>query len=619
MSQARDAAVEHPELLDVWSRTSPKYRRRAVLMLFLLAVLFAGLCCFTFWLRTGIFFPWDCDRYSDLMSRSFMPSGKDQITLSHFLTSPISVKLVPIHAVIMGVLFASLTSMPILVTILYRFPYSLIFSAMVIFLAAMPWLGLTILMGCILIAIPAFRFSFRYASALLGLVPIAIYFIMASWEPAGAGPRTTANKALLYAPWVLAILSSCVICACALAIARLIDYRPGGIPPLLAALFAIPVLLFHFQVGRDELEFRVLEQEVGPGSRTAFSSVDIGILAQRAATREWNEAKSVSFPEVYYTTFNRYATEALSSAQSDQLRAVESCDYFIEHFPTSRYVAEVLFLKGQAQDQRILGDALERSRRIEYRADTPGRASLPTWETIRLQFPGKEVLVMALYKLAILRARDGQIDEAMNLLSILATRFERVPAASQPHLPPPDTRAYVFQRSDSSAGLGLDLSAVVLQARRLRELLAACHDDKARPMGSVFHSPQGVGAQNVHPVQVLLWFDETDPHYATNLAELISHFPGSNTADYARVRLAMLENAISRRIDRFRQIVTQLSGRPAQAQALFCLGEVLEEDSIGDEAKARYEDLTRMQPQSCWAREAADRLASLTLVDRIPE
>ena len=35
-----------------------------------------------------------------------------------------------------------------LVAILYRFPYSLILGAMIIFLAAMPWLGLTVLAGC---------------------------------------------------------------------------------------------------------------------------------------------------------------------------------------------------------------------------------------------------------------------------------------------------------------------------------------------------------------------------------------------------------------------------------------------------------------------------------------
>lgn len=254
-----------PQIVDVWSRTAPKYRVRAAFMLLFLAVLFAGLCCFTFWLRTGVFFPWEYAGYADLMQRSFNPSGPNQVTLSQFLTSPINVELVPIHSVIVGLLFASIGSIPILVAILYRLPASVLFAAMVMFLAAMPWLGLTVLAGCVLASLPRFRFSFRFASAMVGLIPIGIYFISASWEPAGRS-QPIQNRALIYAPWVLAMLSSCVICAVALAFAKLINYRPGGVPPVLALVFAIPLVLFHTQVGRDELEYRLLEAEIGPRS-----------------------------------------------------------------------------------------------------------------------------------------------------------------------------------------------------------------------------------------------------------------------------------------------------------------------------------------------------------------
>ncbi|MEE8385030.1 MAG: hypothetical protein V3S01_03860, partial [Dehalococcoidia bacterium] len=80
------------EIVDVWSRTTPRYRRRSVLMLVVLALLFAGLCCFTFWLRTGDYQPWSSESYADILGRSFLPVGSEQITLSDFLTSPISVK-----------------------------------------------------------------------------------------------------------------------------------------------------------------------------------------------------------------------------------------------------------------------------------------------------------------------------------------------------------------------------------------------------------------------------------------------------------------------------------------------------------------------------------------------
>ena len=141
---------EEVEIVDVWSRTSRRHRLVAILMLLLLALLFAGLCCFAFWLRTGAYLPWRYHDYAELMRRSFDPFGAQQIRLSDVLSSPIPVRQVPIYAVIVGLQFASLSSIPILVAILYRLPISVIFAAMVVFLAAMPWIGITVMIGCVL-------------------------------------------------------------------------------------------------------------------------------------------------------------------------------------------------------------------------------------------------------------------------------------------------------------------------------------------------------------------------------------------------------------------------------------------------------------------------------------
>src|SRR5215470_8494599 len=82
--------------VDVWTRTTPKYRRRAIVLLIVTAILFAGLCIFTFWLRTGSYIPWNSSQYKRLMWQSFNPKGADQITLVDFLTFPISIEEVPI-------------------------------------------------------------------------------------------------------------------------------------------------------------------------------------------------------------------------------------------------------------------------------------------------------------------------------------------------------------------------------------------------------------------------------------------------------------------------------------------------------------------------------------------
>jgi len=81
----------------------------------------------------------------------------------------------------------------------------------------------------------------------------------------------------------------------------------------------------------------------------------------------------------------------------------------------------------------------------------------------------------------------------------------------------------------------------------------------------------------------------------------------------------MLEPAISRRIQRFQQVSQALAGRPSAAEALFCLGDARQDDSILDEAKTAFDQLVKNYPESCWAVEAKERLSSLPMLEATSE
>ena len=614
MATAAVAVEEKPQIIDVWSRTAPKYRRRAVLMLSVSALLFGGLCCFTYWLRTGDVFPWASDDYSDIMLRSFRPAGAGQVTLSDFLSTPISVKDVPIHGVIMGLLFATLSSIPILVAILYRFPSSIFFALMVVFLAAMPWLGITVLGGCVLASLPKLRFNFRFASALLGLIPVGIYFIMASWEPVGTRAKPVENQALFYAPWVLALLSSCVICALTLAMARLINYRPGGISPSMGVLFAIPVILFHTRVGRDELEYRILERSVGLGSRSHFRSINVGAAAEHEAMGVWSNTRETSFEDIKRPILARMRESLLLEMENDRARAAADCDAFMERFSQSKYVPNVLFLKGQALDLRVNYTKFDGQNILEFRADAPSLASQRIWQTLEEKFPNHELTAMALYKLGWLRARQERFDEAAILLSEMIDRFEVSRATTRPARVMAMDRASMFQRASTAQSLGLETDVLISQAKRLTEMIRACRTDAFRPEPEVF--VRAAPDLKVHPLGLLLSLDDTHPDYEANLTGIAKHFPDSQAARYAEIRLVQMEPAVSRRISRLRILSETLSGRPAGAEAMFYLADVLQEDVIMDEARTVYGELIKVYPDSCWSALAKERLASLALAER---
>ncbi|MFQ5411803.1 MAG: tol-pal system YbgF family protein [Phycisphaerae bacterium] len=607
--------IEPPgRYVDVWSRTSRRYRVRAVMMLLLLSILFAGLCCFTFWLRSGTYLPWEYAGYADLMKRSFSPTGSDQITLSDFLSSPISVREVPVHAMIMGLQFASLSSIPMLVAILYRLPFSVLFAAMVCFLAAMPWLGITVMLSCILATLGPFRFTFRYASALIGLIPIAFYFIMASWEPKGAASRMEHHRALLYAPWVLALLGSCVICAVALAIARLINYRPGGIPPVLAMLFAIPVFLFHTQVGRDELEYRILEHDIGPGSASVFSSVHIGRMAVRAARRRFNESSDRSFDAIYKRYLRAQKSAILLQAERDRARAIRRCDTFIERFRDSSHVSSVLFLKARAQDIRVDQAKLKREHRAEFRSDWPSEASFRTWQLLIDRFPQAPITATALRNMAILQAARGDFSGAIQALDTVIEQFDILKSTTQPGPSDGSGTSPVFQSVAAPSGLGQSSELIVRDARRLHEMIMACRGDRPKPISALF-GPRADGSDVlVSPLQVLMWLDDASPSYTANLRAILRAFPISRTAGYVDIRLTRLEPAISRRIQRLDIAARTLAGHPSGAEARYYLADALQEDQLLEEAKVSFEELIKAYPRSCWSQEAKQRLTSLAIL-----
>ncbi|NIP85187.1 MAG: hypothetical protein GTO03_06360, partial [Planctomycetales bacterium] len=106
----------------------------SIVLLVVNVLLFAALGCFAFWLRTGVAFAPAIENYGPTLAEIFDPSRDTQVTLGSLLTFPISVEEVPMQIVILGLLLAALVSIPILVSILYRFPACLPFVGVVAFL-----------------------------------------------------------------------------------------------------------------------------------------------------------------------------------------------------------------------------------------------------------------------------------------------------------------------------------------------------------------------------------------------------------------------------------------------------------------------------------------------------
>jgi len=588
---AADAAPEVP-ISDVWSRTGTKYRTRAVVLLIANLLLFVGLGCFAYWLRTGLVFGPIHPGYWSTFAETFHPSPNTTISLSSLLTYPINVQEVPMQIVILGLELAALVSVPILVSILYRFPAAVPFLLVVGFVAMMPWLAITLTGACILASVRPFRFQFRYASALLGLLLVVVYFYMASRR---AGTlvelfENPADRIKLMAPWILAVVGSCLLMAFVLLIARMVNYRPGAIAPLLAVMFICPVALFEFYVGRDELHYRILEHDYGPGS-PLFTQRNVSAEFEHTVALDW-----LSRPEprpdrdVVEDTVELLWLLELDAARY-RYETVRQTDWFCRQFPDSRYAVNVLYLKGIAQDLRPDQAAFRRDRTVRFYSNFPSSASRNTWMKVLVNGPGTPMAAVARHRLAVLDARQGRIDSALAFLRILVDEFDR-PAAATP--PTPASVKAVLGRKPVERTLGIPLDHTVLEARRLKSLLENNED----PL------------YGYAPIIELLHFDPRDERYRDNLQRLLDSYPASQITDNVALEIARATPDAERRIDLMVECTERHRNGDALAETYFRLGEACLQTNRPTEALEWYQRIVSERPDSFWRRQA-ERLGRL--------
>jgi outer membrane protein assembly factor BamD (BamD/ComL family) len=603
---------------DVWRWTSRKHRIRTVILLFINAALFAGLGFFLFWLRTGANSPFSQTSYWDGLWQVFNPADDQQITLVDYLVRPIPVAQVPIMMVILGLALAAMTAVPILVSMLYRFPFSLIFTAIIGFVALFPWMAITITFCCFLARWRPLRFNFRFATALLSLLPVGVYYALATRNATVAEHLAPVEMAKLYLPWVFALLAACVVMGVVLGIARLVNDRPGAIAPLMAVLFVAPVVLFEVRVGRDELYYRLIEQQFGPASTSYFvDRVDASDVIQRIALKRMEGVKdrnvTLAAMEQQVRTllqlqfgairqdWEEEAGNALAGYAQQQYEASRACKRFLEQYPKSRYCPNVLYIEGRAQDIRLDRDLFWRKGIVQYYDDFPSMASRRTWERLVRDYGQSPLASVAMYRLGQLRARAGDVDGAVAILKQLIQQYGQTDAQSTQ----PESPASVWQlltRAPTSSLLQVKPGDVALQGRKLLVLIEYNRDPQQKDLA----------------LRTLLSFDPYDPGYLRNLRHLLrdieTRYPLTGLRDNIEVQLAAADPSPSLKIKALEDCVHRLARDPASdayPQAQYELGLAYQADNRVVEARAVFEEMRSKQTASLWEIEARRQLAQL--------
>lgn len=594
------------ELMDVWSRSGPKYRIRAIVLLAVNILLFAGAACFTYWLRSGEFFAPIREGYWDSLAQTFGGVGRPDVSLAAFLIEPISIHDVPMQIPIVGLLMSALISIPILVAILYRFWSSIPFIAIIGFIAVMPWLAITLLFSCIIASVRPFRTRIRFMSAMLALIPAILYLVLA-WSGTRdvvVGRVDPVDRIKFVAPWVLAIVASAVVFAIVLAIARIVNYRPGAVTPLLAVMFAIPMLLFEKHVGRDELYYRLLERL----ERAYFADENAGLGLHTAVQQKWERLPQPRPPrgrirEMEEENWLFELASDLSRRQlvlaANQEDIAQRCDWFHHQYPYSPYTPNALFIKARAGDLRLDVREFRKTRWIRLYDDVPNPMSRETWEIIAENRPDSPLAAVAMLRISQLDAQECDIDRALTRTRELIQKFGHASV----HEPRGTNEFSLFlDRPPLEAGLNISLDQVLLKAARLRDLLEANSNDEA------FRTDPLCGAQRGRegPPYGLLDLDARDEAYEARLNELLAAYPNSRLSDNIELELAMSRSRVADRIAALRSMLERHADGDAAPEALIRLAIALRERNEPHHAGLLLNQLVREWPNSIWARLCAE-------------
>jgi hypothetical protein len=569
-------------------------------------LLFCGLCVFTHWLHVAKPFEFTWQSYFEPLR--FW--GEQTQNLNDFVLYPVSVERTPMHAVVLGLLVASIVAIPISVAMLYRFIFALPFIAAVFVFAHMPWMAITLVGCCILAAVKPFRLSFRFGAALLAMLPVILYLYLAT-RPTPEQMSAFASpdqRMLLAAPWVLAILAACAMIGVILLIARLVKYRPGPVAPVIAFMFATPAVLFHLYVGFDEVSYRVLETEYGPRAPRFAANPEKDIRDRILEMYGGEPTAAEQLVAIFYgrpaarlAFFERLTQNLRQELLTKRREASKACARFIADHPKSRYVPNVLYMQAWILDVRLDERKLlppSGLPRLELYSEFPHVQSEEAWLPLLNRYPDSPLSVAGRLRLAQLHLRRGDVERSVELLrecEAWARAADADGTATQP------TRSTLLRGTDPLASLGFDVEPYLAEARRWQDLISSNRFDPI------------YGAT---PLEKLAGLDPHRPNYRAQLLHLANTVRDSLLYDNLIVLWAASEHDRVRRAELLSGIIREFTTGDAVAEALYRLAELEiqirgeEHEAIRKRGLARLTRLLHDHRDSYWADLAQAQLAS---------
>jgi len=399
------------------------YSHSNVLFFWFLTLIAFGFCC-SFWskINTGSFLPWESGSLISLQN----------LYLSRFATTGVSIFEYPWQILVLGLLMGILAVAPVLTSQLMAFRYSLLSVILIVLLANLPGFALAVLISCFAAATRPLRFRSRFTAIALCLVPQLVYWGLFGGDR-GDAPIVWGFS---FTPWICAWLVGLILAGFVIGIGHFTRYRPGLVFAATCLVLVAAITLFRLKVGFDELDYQLYVAENNPEQIDQFHSHSItGALDDTITNQQIIDdlVKAYFLPTEPIPLRNIlkqnileelrrdawpwwFAVEPELKYQEKREQLLEQYDKFISHRKQSRRMPIALYYKAILMEFSPDIKHLEQKEELVFYSDYPTERARVIWYQLYRYFPDSPESLEARWRIAMHWAGLGRFGLADSLL-----------------------------------------------------------------------------------------------------------------------------------------------------------------------------------------------------------
>ncbi|MCE5185553.1 MAG: hypothetical protein LLF76_05450 [Planctomycetaceae bacterium] len=538
---------------------------------FLSLGVFVG-CCW-FWHRILY------DQPISLDLNELVRSTPSQIAqLGRFVVYPISIYEYPWHIVILGILMGLIATVPLLISQLLSFRYSIPFILSIIFIAKLQMFGLFVLVSCVAVACRPLRFRSRFISIALCMAPQLVY-----WAVWGGYPEVDPVRwGLSFAPWIYAWVTGLFMAGIVLGIGHFTRYKPGLVFAWSLALLLTAFGVFQKHIGFAELDYQLFVAGSSPEDAEEFHEQSIketldavvgddalrSFLVGRFYPTEPILLRQKLKEEIQSLIIYDRWPQWFQKKMPDQLKypakrreLIGRYDLFMERWPASKRKAAALYFKAILNDYHPDVRKIASQERLCFYWDYPFADNIFIWQELFTSYPQSLESLEARWRMAYCEAGGGNFEKAQQLCEVsLAMLHENIDklAASR-----------TVGESDSIFASFREPARTVMTPIKLHDLqtrfllLQRCIAPENR----------GTDAASSRRLAAFILLNPYSPDYGARLDELLVEMPPQDgLRDNILLDKAMISDDMNQRLVLLSDLIRQFPQSDGGIRAMYELG-----------------------------------------------